>query len=333
MSAPELPDHPHNYPTFPQELFNRFIDLVQVDTLRHPALLNFSLVSKAWAHHSRKRIFSQVKLTSKTHFKLWCKNTAPGPGGPSSLTQVLFFSQLKGEAWIRPSVLLEEEDHLVSFTNLKGFVVFNLKTFYFKDRELLSRCFRVIGRDLHFARLHHVQGTPKTLKSFIQRFPTTKTLAIEYYKEVNDFSPAEEPDDDVDCQFRGCLRLLSIAIDGLEGLAVIDSIARLPLKYEEVHLTSSLHFVEAYNRLFSACASTLERLRIIDTRKPRSHWAIPIGITTHLFQQSEHSRNHRFSWDHRRKLYRAPDGTPGDFEEPWSYVEQIPRIDRFVESP
>lgn len=276
MSTSGPPDHPDDRSdVFPQELFDSLIDLVQIDSLKDPDLLNLSLVSKAWAHHSRKRRFRQVKLTSLTHFKLWCKNTAPGPGGPSSLVQVLILSQTNRDRWITPKNLLEGGEHLMSFTNLKGFVAIRLHTLDFSDRPLLSQCFRVIGRDLLFVRLHHITGTPQTLTSLIQQFPTTQTLAIEYYTESAQISP-EEPTGETNGQFQGCLQLLSI---NFEGLAVIDSIARLPLKYEEVHLTSSLFFVEPYNRLFSACASTLERLRIVDTRNPRVKWEVPIGLS------------------------------------------------------
>ncbi|KAF9648127.1 hypothetical protein BDM02DRAFT_3144796 [Thelephora ganbajun] len=278
MSTSDPPNYPDDRPVFPQELFDKLIDLVEVDSLRHPALLNFSLVSKAWACHSRKRVFSQVSFTSRADFELWCKNTAPGPYGPSSLVQVLVFSQLREDVWIHPSILLEGEQHLMSFTNLKGWVAFDLRTPCFKDRALLSQCFRVIGKDLRFVRLHRVKGTPQTLALFIQQFPTIQTLSIEYYTEIGDMSP-EDPVSETSGQFQGTLRLLSIEFN---GLAAIDSIARLPLKYEEVTLISSLHFVGPYNRLFMACAPTLERLRIIDTRKPRSHWSNPIdssGLT------------------------------------------------------
>ena len=106
MSTFEPPGYPDSRPVFPQELFDKLVDLVEVDSSRRPVLLNFSLVSKAWAHRSCKRIFSQVTLTTKTAFERWCKNTAPGPGGPSSLVQVLIFSQLKEDLWIHPRVLL-----------------------------------------------------------------------------------------------------------------------------------------------------------------------------------------------------------------------------------
>ena len=62
------------------------------------------------------------------------------------------------------------------------------------------------------------------------------------------------------------------------GMAAIDSISELPLKYQEGTLMSSLYFAEAYNRLFLTSAPTLERLRIIDTGAPRSHWVIHIGV-------------------------------------------------------
>ena len=265
---------PSDCPVFPQELFDKLIDSVEVDCPRHPDLLNFSLVSKGWAHHSRKRIFSQVIFISKSIFQRWCKNTAPGPGGPSSLVQVLVFSQLRGDTWIDPSVLLEGEQHLVSFTNVKGWVAFGLQTQCFKDRALLSRCFRVIGQGLRFVRLHHINGTPQTLTSLIQQFPTTQSLAIEYYTDAGELS-LEEPIDEANGQFQGTLRLLSIEYN---GMAAIDSIASLPLKYQEVTLISSLYFVGAYNRLFFTCGPTLERLRIIDTRSPRSRWETHIGV-------------------------------------------------------
>ena len=275
MFTSDPSNRPDDHPIFPQELFDKLIDWVEVDSLRDPALLNFSLVSKAWAHHSRKRIFNQVRITSKTTFELWCKNTTPGPDGPSALVKILIFSQLGENIWIHPTVLLEGEQHLMSFTNLRGWVVFGLHTLCFKDRALLSQCFRVIGQNLRFVRLHHVKGTPQTLTSFIQQFPTTQILAIEYYTEAG-VTSQEGPIDETNDRFQGTLRLLSIEFN---GLAAIDSIARLPLGYTEVTLTSSLFLVEPYNRLFLACASTLERLRIIDTRKPRSRWGNPIGVS------------------------------------------------------
>lgn len=154
----------------------------------------------------------------------------------------------------------------------------------FKDRALLSRyCFRIIGQAPRFVRLHHVTGTPQTLTSLIQQFPTIQSLSIEYYNDADDTSP-EEPVDEESGQFQGILRLLSIESNGpTAGLVAIDSISRLSLKYEEVTLTSSLYFVEPYNRLFLVCAPTLERLRIIDTRKPHSHWADPIGVSVRNF--------------------------------------------------
>lgn len=313
MSTSEPPGRfQGSHSTFPQELFDRLIDLVQVDGLRDPALLNFSLVSKAWAHHSRKRIFGQVSFTSPTDFKLWCKNTGLGPGSPSSLVQVLIFSQpqegFREEIWITPGILLEGEQHLISFTNLKGLVMFNLHTLEFSDRALLSQCLHVIGRNLRFVRLHHVKGTPRTLTSLLQQFPKAQTVAIEYYIGAEGVL-SKEPADEMNGQFQGCLRLLSIDIN---GLAVIDSIARLPLKYKEVNLTASLHFVESYNRLFLACAPTLERLRIIDTRKPRSNWANPIGASILFTHPGGCSRNRRFLGDDRRRLYRIADGASGN---------------------
>lgn len=308
MSTSDPPDHPDGRPVFPQELFDKLIDLVEIDPSRHPALLNFSLVSKAWAHRSRKRIFTQVRFTSRTTFELWCKNTAPGPGGPSSLVQVLVFSQRGDAVWIHPGVLLEGEQHLMSFTNLKGWVAFGLHTLCFKDRTSLSRCFSVIGKGLRFVRLHRVKGTPRTLTSLIQQFPTTETLAIEYYTEADDNVSPEEPINEADGQFQGSLRLLSIEYD---GMGAIDSIARLPLKYKEITLISSLYFVEPYNRLLLGCAPTLERLRIIDTRKVRSRWAIPIGASTFPSYFCGRSQNHRFLGVNRRKLHRAPDGASG----------------------
>jgi len=307
MSTSDPPNYPGDRPVFPQELFDKLIDLVEVDSLQHPALLNFSLVSKAWAHSSRKRIFSQVTLNSRTDFELWCKNTAPGPNGPSSLVRVLFFSQLGEDIWIHPGVLLEGEQHLISFTNLKGLVAFALHTLCFKDRTLLSQCFRVIGQGLRFVRLHHVKGTPQTLTSLIQQFTAAQTLAIEYYTEAGYMSP-EEPVDETNGRFQGALRLLSIEFS---GLAMIDGIARLPLEYKEVTLISSLYFVEPYNRLFLACAPTLERLRIIDTRKPRSHWENPIGVSICPSRPGGCSRNHRLLDIDRRKLYSTPDGASG----------------------
>lgn len=288
MPTYQPPDHTRGHSVFPQELFDRLIDVVEVYNSQRPALLNFSLVSKAWACHSRKRIFRTVNLRSKNQFKLWCKNTAPGPGGPSSLVRVLCFSQIEQDEWITPSTLLEGEEHLMSFTNLNGFFTIGFNAIYFMDRASLTQCFRAIGQDLRFVRFHHVRGTPQTLMSLIQQFPTIQTLAIEYYTEVGHI-PSEGPIDETIGQFQGCLRLLSIDI---YGLSVIDSIARLPLKYEEVHLTSSLHFVKPYNRLFSACASTLERLRIIDTRK--SHWATPLGTPVCFTCSGGHSWNRRF---------------------------------------
>ena len=278
-------DPPNNNPRFPQELFEKFIDLIEIDSLHDPALWSSSLVSKAWAHHSRKRIFSQVNFTSSARFQKWCRNIAPGPDGASSLVQVLVFSQLGTDVWIHPHVLLEGEQHLASFTNLKGLVVFNLHTSFFKDRALLSRCFRIMGQDLDFVRFHHVKGTPQTLIPFIQQFPATKTLDIEYYNELGDASP-EEPVDETTGRFKGSLRLLSI---DPERLGVVDSIARLPLEYEGVSLTSNLDFVEPYNRLISACAPTLERLRIIDTRDPLSHWASPVGVSILPFNLGKRS--------------------------------------------
>ena len=309
MSTSDPSDHPDDRPTFPQELFDKLIDLVEVDSLQDPTLLNLSLVSKSWAHRSRKRIFSQISLGSRTKFKLWCKNTAPGPDGPSSLVQVLFFSQLGGETWIHPSVLLEGEQHLMSFTNLKGWVVFGLATLCFKDRALLSQCFRVIGQGLHFVRLHHVKGTSRTLTSFIQQFPTTQTLSIEYYTEVGYTSPEEPAIDETNGQLQGALQLLSIE---LNGLLAIDSIAKLPLKYEEIALTSSLHLVEPYNRLFLACAPTLEKLRVIDTRNPRSRWTNPLGTSIYHSRLGWRSRNRRLLDLNRRKLHQTPDGASGN---------------------
>lgn len=297
MSTSNGPSDDPDNPTFPQELFDRVIDSLEVDSLRHPALLNLSLVSKAWAHHTRKRIFCQVNFTSQTSFLRWCKNTAPGPGGPSSLVRVLVFSQLKTDIWVRPDVLLEGQQHLMSFTNLKVWIAFNLHTLCFEDRALLSQCFRTIGQDLRFVRLHHITGTPQTLTSFIQQFPTIKTLAIEYYTEAEDPPSAEEPMDETGGQFQGTLRLLSIESN---GLAAIDSIARLPLRYEEISLTSALYSVEPYNRLLLTCAPTLERLRIIDTRKPPSHWEDPIGVSVYPSNPGMHSRNRRFSAVDRR---------------------------------
>ena len=192
MSTFEPPGYPDSRPVFPQELFDKLVDLVEVDSSRHPVLLNFSLVSKAWAHRSCKRMFSQVTLTTKTAFERWCKNTAPGPGGPSSLVQVLIFSQLKK---ICGSTLAScWEDHLLSFTDLKGFVAINIHTICFKDRTLLSRCFHVIGQGLRFVRLHHVRGTPQT-------------LAVEYYSKMEE-TFSEEPVEEMNGQFQGCLWLL-----------------------------------------------------------------------------------------------------------------------------
>ena len=280
MSTSEPSDYPGGSPSFPQELFEKFIDLVEINSLHDPALCNLSLVSKAWAHHSRKRIFSQVNFTSQARFQQWCKNVALGPDGPSSLVQVLVFSQLGADIWIHPNILLEGEQHLASFTNLKGLVAFDLHTSFFEDLALLSRCFRIMGQALGFVRLHHVKGTPQTLIPFIQQFPATKTLDIEYYTETADASP-EEPIDETKGLFRGTLGLLSIDPD---GLGVIDSIARLPLEYEEVSLTSTLDVVEPYNRLILACAPTLERIRTIDTRDFLSHWASTVGVSIWSFQ-------------------------------------------------
>lgn len=276
MPTSEPPDSPDDHPIFPQEIFDRLIDLVELESFRDSDLLKISLVSKRWAHHSRKRIFSQVKFSSKTHFQLWCKNITPGPGGPSSLVRVLILSQLDKRVvkWITPGNLLEGEEHLMSFTELKGLIVFDLRTLDFRDRALLSQCFRVIGQGLHFVRLHHVTGSPQTLTSLIRQFPTITTLSIEYYTDYAEML-SEGPTGETDGQFQGSLRLLSI--NPLE-LGVIDSIARLPLRYKEVHLTSSLFFAEPYNRLLSACAPTLERLRIIDIRGPRTRWANSIGV-------------------------------------------------------
>jgi len=159
---------------FPQELFEKFIDLLEIESLHDPALWNFSLVSKTWAYHSRKRIFTQVNFTSQARFQQWRKNIAPGPDGASSLVQVLVFPQLGGDIWIHPAALLEGEQHLASFTNLKGLVAFDLHTSFFKDRALLSQCFRVMGKNLSFVRLHHVKGTPQTLIPFIQQSPQPK---------------------------------------------------------------------------------------------------------------------------------------------------------------
>lgn len=311
MSTSQPPDSPDERPVFPQELFDRLIDLVKIGYPRDPCLLNCSLVSKAWAHRSRKRIFRQVRLTSQTHFRLWCKNITPGPGGPSSLVRVLIFSQAGNNKWITPGNLLEGGEHLMSFTDLNGLVIFNLHSLDFKDPALLFRCFHVIGRGIRFVRLHHVEGTPRTIASFIQQFSKTQTLAIEYYTEAPDpdTSP-EEPTKEADDQFQGILQLLSFRF---EELAVIDSIARLPLRYQEIHLWSSLFFVEPYNRLFSACAPTLERLRIVDTRSTtRTHWAKPIGVSTCFTCPGKRSRNRRFPGYYRRKLYRAADGASGD---------------------
>lgn len=273
-STSDPPSCPDDRPVFPQELFDKLIDSAEVDSPRH--LHKFALVSKAWAHRSRRRIFSQVRFTSKAAFELWCKNTAPGPNGPSALVRVLVFSQIRKNLWIHPSILLEGEQHLMSFTNLKGWVVFGLDTLCFEDRTLLSRCFHAMARDLRFVRLHHVRGSPRTLTSLIQQFPTIQTLAIEYYTEAERRSQAEEPIDETSGRFQGILQLLSIE---LNGLVAIDAIARLPLKYTELALTSSLYHVEPYNRLLLACAPTLERLRIIDTRKPRGHWEDPVGMS------------------------------------------------------
>jgi len=280
MSTSDPSRCPDDRPVFPQELFDKLIDSVEVDSPRY--LRSFALVSKAWAHRSRKRIFSQVRFTSKATFELWCKNTAPGPNGPSALVRVLVFSQIRRNLWIHPSILLEGEQHLMSFTNLKGWVAFGLDTLCFEDRALLSRCFRPIGRDLRFVRLHHVRGSPRTLTSLIQQFPTIQTLAIEYYTEAGRTSQ-EEPIDETGGRFQGTLQLLSIEFD---GLAAIDAIARLPLKYTELNLTSSLYHVEPYNRLLLACAPTLERLRIIDTRKPRGHWEDPVGVSIYPLRPS-----------------------------------------------
>jgi len=310
MSTSDPPNYPDNHPIFPQELFDKLIDFAEVDSCRHPALLNFSLVSKAWSHRSRKRIFSSVNFTSRADFQLWCKNTTPGPDGPSSLVQVLVFTQLGRDIWIHPRILLEGEQHLMSFTNLRGWVAFGLHTPCFKDRASLSRCFHVIGHGLHFVRLHRVKGTPQTLTSLIQQFPTIQTLAIEYYTEAGEIS-LEEPIDETIGQFQGTLRLLSIEFD---GLAAINSIARLPLKYNEVTLMSPLHFVESYNRLFLACAPTLKRLRIVDTRKPRSRWENPIGVSIRASHPGRRSRNRRFRFSgiDRHGLHPTPGGASGN---------------------
>ena len=127
----------------------------------------------------------------------------------------------------------------MSFTNVKGWIAFGVDTLCFKDRALLSQCFRVIGQSIRFVRLHHVTGTPQILTSLIQQFPATQSLAIEYFIDTGDALP-EVPVDETNGRFQGTLRLLSIESN---GLAAIDSIARLPLKYEEVNLTSSLSFV------------------------------------------------------------------------------------------
>lgn len=317
MSTSEPQNNPDDPPIFPQELFDRLIDLVETASLP-----KFSLVSKKWAHQSRKRIFRTVTLPSRALFKLWCKNTTPGPSGPSSFVRVLILQQKNVDKWITLNNLLEGEEHLVSFTDLKILVIFNLHTLDFRDRGLLSRCFRVIGQDLRSVRLHHVNGTPRTLTSLIQQFPKLQTLAIEYYTEALETS-SEDPTDETEGQFQGCLQLLSIHF---EGLAVIDSIARLPLRYEEVNLITYLHFVQSYNRLFSACAPTLERLRIIDTRKPRTQWAMPIGWLFCFTHLGERSRNRRLPGDYRRKLYQATDGESGYIEEARSHDGNVPQI-------
>ena len=109
MSTSDTPYCPDNPPIFPQELFEKFIDLFEVDSLRDPILWNLSLVSKAWAHRSGKWIFSQVHFTSLITFQQWCRNITSGPDGPSSLVEILVFSRLGARTWIDPNVLLEGE--------------------------------------------------------------------------------------------------------------------------------------------------------------------------------------------------------------------------------
>ena len=213
----------------------------------------------------------------------------------------------------------------MSFTDVKGWIAFGIDTLCFKDRALLSQCFRVIIRQgIHFIRLHHVKGTPETLTSLI---PATKSLAIEYFIDTGDAS-SEVPVNETNGRFQGTLRPLSIESN---GLAAIDSIARLPLKYEEVNLSSSLPFVQPYNQLLLTCTLALEttRHRYQKASLPLDKSRRCVGLPLHL---CSHSWDRRLLGVDRRKLHQSPDGAFGNIQKTRLYAGKIHSVDQSLES-
>ena len=287
MSLFRPPADPTLYAVFPQELIDNVIESISTTDLQ--TFRACSLVARSWTHSSWVMLFRSVSITSWEMFERWCLNTTPGLDGPGSFVRSLTFDETHVK-WIRPDVLLAQEQHLRSFKNLVSFTAIGLRINYFLDDSLLSQCFGSFCRDVREVRLLYPNGSPRLVASLIQQFPIIRRLSVEFYVET--WSPAPEREEYTSIGFTGALQLVSDAsTDHRDRHLFIFYLTIFPVQYKEISIVGSLGYSWRYQSLLTACSNTLERLRILDVRpgtETKYSWESALGhsftpLTIQLF--------------------------------------------------
>jgi len=165
----------------PQELIDDIIDCV--DPWDTHTLRAFSLVCTQWSVRSRKHLFREVELYSRTDLERWCAHIRPGPSGPSPLVEDLSLvdnrlsMSLPDASCIQPSILSNAAAHLQSFSGVRALRIMGWDTFTVKVSLMLHHL-GPLPQNVTRLALEHIYIHPPTFTTFVSHFPRLHDLSI-----------------------------------------------------------------------------------------------------------------------------------------------------------
>jgi len=166
----------------PQELIDNIFDHIRA--WDNCTLGACSLVCKRWSARSRKRLFTQLKLSSEADLERWCDRVRPGPSGPclfvedlSLLDTHLSMSMPLEPSWIQPSILSKAAPHLQSFSGLRALRIVGWDTVALPTSLMLHH-FGPLLENVTRLTLERMYIHPSALVTFVSHFPRLHYLFI-----------------------------------------------------------------------------------------------------------------------------------------------------------
>lgn len=303
----------------PQELVDIIIDELKYDVV---SLRACSLVSKPWAHRSRKHIFESVYLPTCL-LRKWLKHIPASPASPLGPHHHLRSLSLQPTSTFEPFCVPESfADHLSSFTQLSNLVITSIPwgewADAFTDSLLVTKYFGGFGQALRNLELTRVYLNMVALKGLLDVFTRLERLLIfspimldgEAERLREDFSSfrdrwslvkAGETSNVVAPHKRAPVRLVNNITLLFPPTDLVVGLAILTLHCRELVLTEDCEFGgDVFNLLLNSTGPSLESL-VIQNALDRGNCIFPPYACDSI---NDHGRiPSRFNHD-PRKLFK-----------------------------